>query len=435
MSSVPSPPPPAHRRQFKPLSLAKASNIPVLGRTNFVAHAQSVAAQAPPPPATKPLSKFPLLAIFESERRWTWIWQYLRTSLGGKFKPYPTYPSDGASGVFQLRAREAVNPIRLSIVGDWGTGTYESSQVAQQMQAFAPDYTIHLGDVYYVGDQPEVDENFLGAPASDGPYTPLSFPRGSVGTFALPGNHEMYGGGRPYFTTMLKYCVTDGASQQASFFSLESEHWRILGLDTGYNSVGTPILGSLPLIKKIPWFSANCGLQKELLSWLETNVNPRQNRKPTMLLSHHQYFSAYPDEAFRCTAQQIKDLFAGQELVWIWGHEHRLSIYDKFSPDGNLTCYGRCLGHGGMPVERSTGYFLSKAPLAYFDPRKDYPVGDGSNAGYNGFLNATLHGPTLTLEYRDLHNTLVFSESFTGNPDGILQHSIDTTAPPILQHT
>jgi predicted phosphodiesterase len=424
---MPSPAPQEARRKFKPLALAKSSNTPLLGRTNLVAAMQSVVAKSVPPPTT---SNFPLMAAFESGNLWPWITNYLKTSFTGKFKPYPTYPSDGTSGVYQMKANDGGDVIRVSIVGDWGTGTYESWKVAQCMADSAPDYMIHLGDVYYVGDQQEVDENFLGTPG--GQYTPVQFPKGSVGTLALIGNHEMYGGGGPYFSSMLPYCETGtGISQQAGFFCLETPQWRIIGIDTGYNSVGTFILGSIPIIKKIPWFGANCALQSELLTWLQANVNPQQNKKPTMLLSHHQYFSAYSDEAFGEPAKQLKGFFAGQEVVWIWGHEHRLSIYNKFSPDGNITCYGRCLGNGGMPVEEGTGY-TTKAPLMFFDPRYNYPVGDNTSAGYNGFMNLTIDGATLALDYRDLNNTQLFQESFVGNPDGSLQYSF-TNPVPILQ--
>jgi predicted phosphodiesterase len=334
---------------------------------------QSADLQAPPAAPTAAPPSFPGLAAFKNGDLWPWIWNYLKTSFGGKVKPYPVYP-DGDTGVYALRAADgSTGTIKLALVGDWGTGTFEALQVADNMRHFNPDYTIHLGDVYYVGDEPEVEENFLGT--GGGQYTSVAFPKGAVGTFALVGNHEMYGGGGPYFRSILPYCETGtGGPQKTSFFCLETPEWRIIGLDTGYNSVGTFLLGSIPIIKKIPWFGANCALQDELLTWLETNVNPKQNKKPTMLLSHHQYFSAYSDEAFGKPAAQLKDFFEGQQVVWLWGHEHRLSIYGLSDPSGDIQCYARCMGHGGMPVEAGSGYDRGKAPLAYFDPRQDYPV-------------------------------------------------------------
>jgi predicted phosphodiesterase len=61
------------------------------------------------------------------------------------------------------------------------------------MEQSDPDFTIHLGDVYYVGDDNEVRENFLGEKTS--PYAPVRWPMGAKGSFALNGNHEMYADG------------------------------------------------------------------------------------------------------------------------------------------------------------------------------------------------------------------------------------------------
>ena len=59
----------------------------------------------------------------------------------------------------------------------------------------------------------------------------------------MNGNHEMYALGKAYFKIMLQTLGMREPStgqvrpQKASFFCLENEHWRIIGLDTGYNSV------------------------------------------------------------------------------------------------------------------------------------------------------------------------------------------------------
>lgn len=144
-----------------------------------------------------------------------------------------------------------------------------------------------------------------------------------------------------------------------------------------------------------------------------------------MLLSHHQYFTAFKDEAFQRPAKQLCEFFAGQDVVWIWGHEHRLSLYERYSPDGNVTCWARCLGHGGMPVECGTPD-PKRAPIAFYDARCDYPAGDGSCVGWNGYLNATVDGAKLELEYRDLNGSLMFRERFVaGDGGGIEQKTLD----------
>jgi hypothetical protein len=83
-----------------------------------------------------------------------------------------------------------------------------------------------------------------------------------------------------------------------------------------------------------------------------------------------------------------------------------------------------------MPVECATPN-TTKAPLRFLDSRCDYQVGDGTTAGWNGFLNATIDGNLITLDYRDLNNTSLFVESFRGNPDATLEYSYQTP-PPVL---
>src|SRR5580700_4621864 len=61
-----------------------------------------------------------------------------------------TTPGKG-NGVFSLE-----DHVTLSLIGDWGTGTDEAQKVADCASRFAPDFTIHLGDVYYVGDENEI---------------------------------------------------------------------------------------------------------------------------------------------------------------------------------------------------------------------------------------------------------------------------------------
>jgi hypothetical protein len=397
------------KTNFKSRHLARHSNIPWLGRTRLVAHLQSTLAQ------TGRSGKFPPLSLF-LQNPIPWIKEYLRGIFRGRYKPYPAYALDGQDGIYPLHSAANEAAIRLSIVADWGTGTQEAFSIAEQMSSFRPDYTVHLGDVYYVGNEAEIQENFFGIQVGD--HTPVAFPRGATGTLTLPGNHELYGGGEPYYTQMLSWCSpTTGQKQRAAFFCLESEHWRIIGLDTGYNSTGIPILGSLPGLAAIQAIGGDAHLEPAILDWLRTNVRPQERPKTTLLLSHHQYFSAFPDEVYPRIAQQLREFFHGQDVLWLWGHEHRLAIYGRYSPDGNLRCYGRCIGHGGMPVEVATPEG-NRAPIVFYDPRHNYPIGMGDTAGWNGFVNLTLEGARLTLDYRDLSGERLYRETFVASANG-----------------
>ncbi len=410
----------------KPSSVARGSNIPLVGRTRLMSFYQRrVTRLAPDEPR-------PALAAFLPQQGMAWVSSYFRHIFRGRYRPYPTYADLGQTGCYKMRSATGAGPVRVAIASDWATGTREAAQVAESMRAGDPDYTIHLGDIYYVGDETEVRENFIGTAVNQ--YAPVSWPKGGVGTFALPGNHEMYGGGRPYFTTVLEYCNTgDGSPQRASYFCLESEHWRVLGLDTGYNSAGLPLLGWIPGIDRLGWVHADARLEDGLIRWLRETIRPQENRKATLLLTHHQPLTAFHDDIFVRPAKQLSEFFAGQQVVWLFGHEHRLGIYKHRLSPGGFSMYARCIGHGGMPVECGDPPRKGHG-LKYYDPRSNYPLGLSNGhdrahrdaqrirAGWNGFVNLQFHGAEMALDYRDLRNRPMFMECFTAKQDGCLHH-------------
>jgi len=160
--------------------------------------------------------------------------------------------------------------IRIALAGDWGTGTDEAAKVADEIVACGPHYSIHLGDVYYVGDPTEVGANFLDIPNPRFPYKPCKWPQGTEGAFALNGNHEMYARGFGYFDLILPALGLRGSprGQGASYFCLENDDWRIIALDTGYNSVGVPILEQ--------FIQPDCALPPTLIEWLRAMLIPEE---------------------------------------------------------------------------------------------------------------------------------------------------------------
>jgi len=411
------------KRLRKPPQLAKLNHSPNLGRSAlFNQYRRTV-------DALTPTHGFPRLSAFLPQHLWKWISAYLKYALTRRY-PFPAYPGSGDNGVYPLAPEPGTNQIVIAIAGDWGTGTQEAETIAGLMchrtpGSEKPDLTIHLGDVYYVGDEPEIDENCFGKETQG--YQGVTWPHGRRGSFALNGNHEMYANGTPYFTKFLPTLgLPDGAGQLASFFCLETEFWRILAIDTGYNSVGIPVLSQIPLINSIPFIGGDCHLEKKLLQWLRDVVKPQGNRKATLLLSHHQYFTAFPDHAYAKPAKQLMEFFAGQEVVWLWGHEHRMGIYGKFNLSGGITAYGRCVGHGGMPVDLGTPD-PGKAPLQYYDPRR-HALDDGTMAGTNGYVVASIQRETLTLEYRDIDDTQLLVETFTADAAGSFRYGVQDPA-------
>jgi len=372
-----------------------------------------------------PGGAYPNLKNFDENQIVEWATKWLsatyHTDIESLFVPadkrhsFDPYPATGEQGHYKLDSLVAADgSIRIAIAGDWGTGTDEAQTIADNMMLASPELTIHLGDVYYVGEESEVAENCLG---HDTPlYKGVTWPKGSKGSLALNGNHEMYSGGHAYFEEFLPTLgipSSQDKQQLRSYFCLETPVWRILAIDTGYNA--DTLLG-------------NCKLEDNLINWLATVVDPVKNRKPTILLSHHQWFSDFGDGDYDTPAGQLAKFLQKQEIVWIWGHEHRLSLYNKYK-EGGITLYARCVGHGGMPVEtgdptENTHY------VEYYDgmPERTRKLDDGTVVGLNGYVQMVIQGSVVTLEYLDINKTSLLKESFqpggAGAWDGTLVRKV-----------
>jgi hypothetical protein len=327
-----------------------------------------------------------------------------------KFRDYTT-PGRG-NGVYRIEDR-----VKLSLLGDWATGTDEAQQVADCTARFDPDFTIHLGDVYYVGDPTEIRENFFGEETS--PYAPVRWPMGRKGSFALCGNHEMYARGIGYYVSILPRMGlrADGAGwgsgQWASFFCLENRFWRVIGIDTGYSSTKFDF-GKMPVFEKSKWvrksthLKPKCRLADPLLDWLREVIQPDADNRGLILLSHHGCQSAFSDW-YQIPSVQLS-AFIHRPVLWFWGHEHKLAIYAGYTVPGGIQTHGRCVGHGGMPVERGAEPDI-ECPLLAWDNRR-YQNGEPIDVGYNGSANLSFDGPSLHVEYRDLNCDLLFTEDW-----------------------
>lgn len=362
-----------------------------------------------------PQASFPnRLSAFLRHQVFGWVGAYLKNFIRRKHK-FLTYETTSQTGVYPLAAGEEV---RVSMCGDWGTGTREAFEVAERMMESDPHYTIHLGDIYYVGGTEEVSENCLGVSDEKTGAPGLVWPIGSTGSFALNANHEMYANGDAYFDLFLpKLGVrpqpgAPPSGQAASYFCLQNEWWSVIGLDTGYNSVGWAIIEYI--------FRPNARLEKALLEWLKESVQPKTNGRALVLLSHHQYYSAFESQ-YPKAADQLADMI-DRPVLWFWGHEHRMAAYGAHRVDGGITAFGRCLGHGGMPVDIRDPIVHPEFPPALYDDRR-YPDLFSEPVGYNGFANLRFNGNRLAVEYKDLRGNVILSEEWESR-EGRL-HGID----------
>jgi calcineurin-like phosphoesterase family protein len=346
------------------------------------------------------------LAIFERGAILNWFSGAWRFSVDHRWTFQSANAAPNGTSLYTVP-----DSLRINMTGDWGTGSEEAQMVAEQMARWdqashaqnsdPPDFTIHLGDIYYVGDGREVEENCLGgygAKATRQPNDCVTWRHGRLGSFALQGNHEMYANGIAYFTEFLPTLGMIGANgkpqgQGASFFCLENRNWRIVGIDTGYNSVTKRRI--LRLINH-----GDCSLEDALLDWLRNVVRPGSSPKATVILSHQQYFSAFEKEEYPLPARQLEEFF-DSPVIWFWAHEHRCAGYSRYG-SAKLKAYGRCIGHGGMPIEFTEMRKNDAAQALLFHDGRRNPLYADDNLGYNGFAQLEFTGRDLTVRYQSL---------------------------------
>jgi len=340
---------------------------------------------------TKPPPEYNMHGLVD-ENRIKWIWKNLG-HLGNSRYQYQRYSRPELNnGIFKI-ANDAAQGITLALLSDWATDTAESRQIANLVGN--THYSIHLGDTYYVGNSDEIARNF-----NDTYLGP--FPYGSIGSFAMLGNHEMYSSGKSYFTELLPYmgvyAVVDTQQQEASFFCLENDYWRIIGLDTGYDSV-KGWLGLKP--------NLSLKLHDWQMQWLQESLKLGDDNRGLIFLSHHQHLSAFEDEYSNPAWQIAQLLNADRTILWFFGHEHRLAVYGNNKLVNGANCFCRCIGHSGMPIEIGKSP-KSKNPndvacrkLMLYDDRERQVLDNKVRLGYNGFIKLRLSNSDLTIEYYD----------------------------------
>jgi hypothetical protein len=323
----------------------------------------------PPPEPPAPGQPVPRAGIFgfrqyeNLDARWlATIAQLLSTK---KF-PFISHRS-----VTDFRVR-IPNSVRITMGADWGTGDASSKSIADWMRVRQPHITIHLGDVYYSGTPNEVRSNFL-----------ADWPMGTLGSYALNSNHEMYCGGHGYFGVTLKHPAF-AANQKASYFSLFNDFWQIIGLDTAYEAESLTYQKGRISPQQAAWLAAQL-------------ADARQHQRRVILLSHHQPLS--PESGVdRVLLQQVMGAAAGNPIhLWYWGHEHLGVRFKPFTFQGQ-TFLGRCLGHGGIPYTAFSG-----TPKVAFDWTELESAGDPDEPRRtrNGFVALKLDSAHLEETFVD----------------------------------
>jgi 3',5'-cyclic AMP phosphodiesterase CpdA len=182
----------------------------------------------------------------------------------------------------------------------------------------------------------------------------------------------MYSGAYGYFDLLL---ADPRFERQAgsSVFSLRHPDWNILGLDTAWDEGR---------------------LHGGQVGWLQEQLADRHRK--SLLLSHHQLFSAY-DSGNEGLAGQLGPLLEAHPVkAWFWGHEHRCVLYRSFA---NVE-FGRCVGHGGIPVYMWHGTEDPYPSPALYEDRRCFTEGLERWAVF-GFTVLDFDGPEIRVRYID----------------------------------
>lgn len=261
---------------------------------------------------------------------------------------------------------ELAERVKLAIAGDWGTGYWRGDQtpaakVARVMQSGAPDWTIHLGDVYYAGTSDEEHANLIDV-----------WPRGARGQFVLNSNHEMYSGGGPFFTQAIPTLAPQ--QQGTSYWSASNEHWFVIGLDTAYEATDI-------------YLDGNLGENTPQTRWLSSLAAAIGSRK-VIVLSHHEPVP-FDGSSTTTVYQQVTALLGRVPDYWYWGHLHNAIVYRDLP--GGFT--GRCVGHGAIPYGDAKG-LAANAKVAWYETQNaDDP--EYEQRVLCGFVELELDGPEL----------------------------------------
>ncbi len=299
-----------------------------------------------------------------------WVSSLVAMGISKFRNPHPFNPEPAPTHVMADRCR-------LVFVGDWGSGLPRAQKVATQMRKLVEGamaagtecHVIHLGDVYYSGFDYEYRKRFL-------PYWPVNpGEEDRIGSWSLNGNHDMYSGGHGYYGTLLAD-ARFARQARSSFFRLANDHWQFIGLDTAYD---------------------DDGLKDPQATWLADIL--AGSRQRAVLLTHHQFFSAYEDgpDVGKVLREKLGPLLADKAIFGaIWGHEHRCVLH---SAHGGLE-YARLVGNGGVPVYMTHAEGDEYPSPAIFEDRR-YIASGFEHWAYMGFSVVDLDGDSLRERYFD----------------------------------
>ena len=295
--------------------------------------------------------------------------------------------------------------VKIAIVGDWGTGAwsdgnidYPALLVINNVKSLTPDYTIHLGDVYYAGtagflDSDEELANFVN-----------DWPNGSQGSFMLNSNHEMYSGAQGFFGKGLK-APQFAIQQNTSYFAIQGEKWIVIGLDTAYYDKSDLFMNG----------ALNDANQINFIKSLDTA------NKTVILLTHHNPTNIEGTGTANLPLwNQVISALGRAPEFWYWGHVHNAMVYSDTSFAAQNGVKARCAGHGAIPFGVAWGLQnpdgTTKPTIEYYAHELLSSVYDSTDPQQakrvlNGFAMLTIGPDSIKEQFLDQTGTERWSQT------------------------
>mmetsp|Transcript_47656 Transcript_47656/g.111539 ORF Transcript_47656/g.111539 Transcript_47656/m.111539 type:complete len:559 (-) Transcript_47656:139-1815(-) len=334
--------------------------------------------------------------------------------------PYVTYKNNAShlTGIFDLVSgsplREAHMGSRAEgiIVGgasDWASGACEADIVGRMLAKEGSHVTFHLGDTYPVGDLEDFQRNVMGSapePSTRGQHG-VFWPKGSVTSFLMAGNHEAIDGMNGLVYAGYKY-----TAQRTSYGAWQSDSWRFIALDTGYLCYG--FVNNTNRSRNLA-NETDAPQPDEIMEWLSQTVrlDDPNDKRGIVLMTHHQPYSDF-ERVYLGTAKQLNQMLKNRTVFWLFGHEHRFALYDKLKlNESNFTSdfalYPRMVGYGGYrntpegPKKRALKLKAWDQRLYQEVPNKNkkdkHAKHDMVKLGFNGYFKIVVNGQTLHISY------------------------------------
>ncbi len=295
--------------------------------------------------------------------------------------------------------------VKIAILGDWGTGTYDPEErpdkqtgavkgpafdVINAIGNMHPgvDYVIHLGDVYYAGTGPgalidadEEQHNLIDM------WTITT-----KGAFTLNSNHEMYSGANGLIPVGLEAGGPFSIQNHRTFFALSFGDWVILGLDSAYFCDDDNLYMDGRLI------------DPEQLAFVRKYGAPANK---VMVMTHHNGLAYDASKKM----QLWEDLTCAKALgrapdYWYWGHVHDGIAYSAKAPsDGAIV---RCVGNAAIPYAVAGGLLKNGSMIPQVDYFAHTPIDPSKQATirvFNGFAVIELSPDSVAETFFELDGT------------------------------